>query len=220
MFVGARCSWKPLCASGEFARHARGLPSLQDEKARSMTERSGAVREILRFAFTRVTARVVRVVAAIAVLVPITSCGMTGQGERSAITRGIRASLRDVMRRDATAFCDDFTPAVADQLGAGESCKTRVDSKFAMARRGIEYYAPSELPPGLVIQDIRWEGMRGSAVTTWPWPDIRHKVHVILERVDGRWLIATPVSLVNVQQCSKLFKTTICGHSIAADFRS
>ena len=189
-------------------------------KVRSILEWSSAVRGILRLAFTSVTARALRVIAVIAVSVPIASCGIAGQGERSAIAQGIRASLGDFMRHDSAAFCHDFTPAVADRLGAGQSCETRVRSKFAVTGRSVEYYAPSELPRGLVIQHIDWEGKRGNAVTTWPWPDIRHKVHVILERVGERWLIATPVSLVDVQQCARLFKSSICSRSLAVDFNS
>lgn len=186
-----------------------------------MTGWNHATREFIRSVFAPpATAKVVMVAAMIAVTVPTSSCGTTVKGEGAAIARGVRILLKDIVRRDVVGFCDDVTPAVADRLGAGQSCKSRAGSKFAMARRGTEYYAPSELPRGLVIQEIRWDGKHGSAVTTWPWPDIRDKVHVILEKVGVRWLIATPVLLVDVRRCSRLFKATVCGRSIAADFRS
>lgn len=116
--VSARLAhWGPR----EGARRARSRPSdIVTSVARSV-----------------VNVRWMAVLAIVAVSAPVSGCG-ADHGERSAIAHGIRAPLADFMRRDASAFCSDFTPAVAARLGGGQACKPSVEHVFAIIKDTIE----------------------------------------------------------------------------------
>ncbi len=150
----------------------------------------------------------------------IAACGTSPNNEGSTIAGGIRAPLADFMRRDAPAFCSDFTPAIAARLGRRHSCQMSVERAFALVHQVAEHYGVAELPSGLVISNVRWQGNRASATTTWPWPDIRRRIHLDLEKLAGRWRVATPIALVDRPLCARQFHETVCRHLISMEFSS
>jgi hypothetical protein len=163
------------------------------------------------------SARSSRILVATLVLVAVIGCGGARRDERSAIARAIRTTLFDFTRRDASAFCGDFIPTVAARLG---HCNVTVQRAFAEVSDTIEYYGRRELPSGLSVRNIRWQDNRGSATTTWPWPDIRRPASVMLEKRAGRWRIATPFILGDRPNCSTVVHTTVCAHAISVEFRA
>ncbi len=156
--------------------------------------------------------------AALAISATMASCGTSGPNEQLAIARTIRATLADYIQRDSTAFCADFTPAVAAHLTPGRDCEAGMAAAFASQRYTAESYASAELPSGLHITDVSRQGRQGSALTAWPWLNPDRKVRLTLEKHAGRWRISTPTKLVFQRHCSKLFGERVCLHSISVVF--
>jgi hypothetical protein len=123
--------------------------------------------------------------------------------ERSAITRAVRAPFQDVRRRDASALCEDFTPAVAAKLTSIEgSCASQVGGLFASSAQDAEY-VPSQglLSHGRVeVRAIRLHDDRATADSVGPGMPARVR-HWQLARVDGYWRIATPATLQMQSDC-------------------
>jgi hypothetical protein len=168
-------------------------------------------RESLRIAVSMVAVGALMAVAG--------GCGGASGRDEAAIARVIRISLADFLGRHSAAFCSDFTRASAAQMGAGLTCTSRVERTLTAGDEAIGYYGPRELPSGLRITDVREQAGRASATTTWPWPDIGRPVRVRLETAGGRWLLATPASVVLRKVCRRLVAESICTHFAAAEFK-
>lgn len=148
----------------------------------------------------------------------VLGCGQSQRSEQTMITHAIRATLADFIGRHVSAFCNDFTPAVESHISSGHDCPQGAARAFAVLRNAAELYSKSELPSGLTISDVHWHKDNASAVTTWPWPDIKRRIGLEFEKRSGRWLIATRTRLVDRRLCSKLSHETVCNHSISVEF--
>lgn len=156
--------------------------------------------------------------AAVAMVLCLGGCGArasatssAGRREGPAIAHAVRQTLADYIRRDLSAFCADFTPEVAAHLVRVEStCEADLTPAFAPHPGQEEIYAPSERPNGLRISHVRWRGIIAHLTSTWPWPDIRKTVKLRLQRIHGRWLIATPTHVVEERLCNRVFGKLSC----------
>jgi hypothetical protein len=125
--------------------------------------------------------------------------------EQAAIRRAVRAPFQDLRRRDARALCEDFTPAVAANLTSTDgSCARHVGRLFARSAGDAEY-VPTQglLSHGrVVVRAIRVHDDRATADSVGPGkPALLRHWH--LERVDGRWRIATPATLQIQSDCDQ-----------------
>jgi hypothetical protein len=160
------------------------------------------------------------VLSAFAICVCSTAVGCgASHHERPAIARAVRATLADYIRGRVRAFCSDFTPAVALRLVPRENdCQSSVAHALAPQPGQATFYAPLERPSALRISKLSWRGSLARLTSTWPWPDILRTVDLRLEKLRGRWVIATPTHLVEEHFCSRLFGQTSCGTAYGVRF--
>lgn len=125
--------------------------------------------------------------------------------EPAAITRAVRAPFQDLRRRDARALCEDFTPAVAAKMTSiGGSCASDVGLLFARSARDAEYVpARGVLSHGRVeVRAITVHDDRATADSVGPGKPALVR-HWRLDRVGGRWRIATPATLRMQSDCDQ-----------------
>lgn len=125
------------------------------------------------------------------------------RNQATVVVHAVRQTLADYIRRDLRAFCSDFTPAVAAHLVNGEgTCVSGLAPAFHPRPGQGEIYAPNERPNGLRISHVRWHGDIAHLTSTWPWPNIRKPVNLTLQKLNGRWVIATPTHVVEEPLCT------------------
>jgi len=142
--------------------------------------------------------------------------------ERAAIRRALRAPLADLRRRDAHALCEDFTPDVDKRLAGRGGCVTRVDALLRQAAQGAKYVPVVESAPGRrqTVTHISWQGNRATAVSLRAG-DAAGKRRWRLQRLAGRWRIATPASLDMEADCPHPASAAqSCVHALALRFGS
>jgi hypothetical protein len=161
---------------------------------------------------------ILRGLSALTIVLCLGGCGASALATTSAayrqgpaIAHAVRQTLADYIRRDVTAFCADFTRPVAAHLISAEStCEAGLAPTFAPHPGQEEIYTPSERPNGLRITHARWRDLTAHLTSTWPWPNIRMTVKLTLQKVHGRWLIATPTHVVEERLCNHVFGKLTC----------
>jgi mono/diheme cytochrome c family protein len=139
-----------------------------------------------------------------------------GSGTRAAVTRAALAPFEAFVRRDAGALCADFTPSVAAELvpnaPAGSTCESAVGESLAST-------APQEPPLATPsVSDVHWQGDHAwaSVLFTKVSGPANEKlvgletVSVTLERIAGRWLLATRARLGSIAGCGNPVRTSQC----------
>ena len=134
--------------------------------------------------------------------------GTSGVGER--IYRAVRAPYEALGHRDASAFCADFTPAVAAKIvpeaPANSTCPEAVAEVFAQTA-SYEPPFPLPLPVGWRVTRIVLHGDHASAVLSF---GKQGSASFALRRISARWRIATRARLVTVAGCHGEFGAKDC----------
>lgn len=117
------------------------------------------------------------------------------------INRAVWAPYEDFARRDAAAFCDDFTQAVAAKIvehaPANSTCATTVGEMFALSAPYQPKFSAS-LPADWKATNIVRRGDRASALFHY---GKQGSTSFVLRRIAGRWLIASRARLVLLAGC-------------------
>lgn len=134
----------------------------------------------------------------------------SGSTTEKAITDAVRAPFEAYVARDAPALCADFTPTVSQHLvenaPAGSTCESALAELFTLTAP-YQRPAPAHLPAGLTVRHIVRHGSLASVVVQYR---AEGTVSLKLQRVDGRWLIATHSRITTVSACDLTPHPTPC----------
>lgn len=124
-----------------------------------------------------------------------------GQAQaRGTLVDAARAPFLALVRKNPQSLCSAFTPSAAKYLGRdqffGATCEARArqgfaDTKVISRGRGLGWARRLE------VTEIRWHDRRASAVVVYG----KHRLHLSLRLVAGRWRIATKPVLGTVLRC-------------------
>jgi hypothetical protein len=131
-----------------------------------------------------------------------TAAGGFGASEvRKQIGQAVRAPYEAVAHRDAAALCADFTPPVAAGLVAdaptGSTCEQAVAHVFALTAP-YEPSPPASLPEDWAVTHVAWHGDHATALLVY---GKQGSTSFALQKIAGRWLIATRARVVAVAGC-------------------
>lgn len=111
------------------------------------------------------------------------------------------APMRDVLARNAPALCGDFIPSVAAQLVSGAapsaSCQMAVEHNFALP--APEESPTTNIPPPGHPPKVEHLQVTGTHATITI--DVTAPLTVMLEQIDGTWLVSSPAKLGELGEC-------------------
>lgn len=117
------------------------------------------------------------------------------------INQAVRAPYEDFARRDAAAFCGDFTPTVAAEVvvhaPANSTCATAVAEMFALTAPYQPRFS-AILPADWKVTNVVRHGDHVSALFHY---GKQGSASFALRRISGRWLFATRARLIAVAGC-------------------
>jgi hypothetical protein len=133
-----------------------------------------------------------------------------GSATDEAIARAVRAPYEAYFAQDAPALCADFTPTVSEQLvanaPAGSTCESAVAEVFKLTAP-YQPRVPKHLPADWTVGRIVQHGALAAAVVRY---GTEGTASFKLQRIEGKWLIATHSHIITVSACDFTPHPTPC----------
>jgi mono/diheme cytochrome c family protein len=134
-------------------------------------------------------------------VVALATAANHGSATNAAIVRAVRAPYEAYFARDAPALCADFIPTVSAQLvanaPAGTTCEAAVAEVFTLTAP-YQPRVPAHLPADWTVGHIVQHGALASAVVRY---GTEGTASFKLQRIEGKWLIATRSRIITVSAC-------------------